>query len=985
MGLTMSALPPLPNPPPGPGSRGLNSVDPASQASPRLIAPPAGSGNSSSNPRERAARQKARLQALRDRAKSSYVAGAPGLQVASLLCEMVDQMILELFGEALSGLDVATRNRIAQSTSLVAVGGSGRGELCPYSDSDLLFLMGPDTPAIYQECVAQLVRDCWDAGIKLGHSVRTLRDALHTACEDVQFSTSLVDARHLWGSERLTEQLKERYYRNVRRRRSRFFSATVQEREHERQQHGNSARQLEPDVKRGSGGLRDIHSIRWTGFIRFGTGELDLLRLQSALSREDEEKLVEAHEFLTRIRFELHYSAGRAQEVLSRGEQLRLAELYGFHDQPGQRGVEQFMQTFFRHSTAVSDISQRFVARQMPVPVASRASRFLFMHRSNRYFLVGRQEIDVVPAFRSIVGSSLDHILQLFELAGLYSVSPSIQLLEQIKQWVAQLPATVTPAASQRFLQILSRPGYLGTILRQMYATGVLEKLLPEVSHVRCLMQFNQYHSYTVDEHTLRAIEAAEAFDKAPGPVGAAYREIKSRHLLHLSLLLHDLGKGFEEDHSEVGRRIADAVGHRFQLPAHARETISFLVHKHLAMTNFAFRRDLNDPDVLAHFSREIGSPELLRLLYVHTAADMTAVGPGVWTEWKQELITDLYDRVLLSLSGEQQPSKERERLEKIRSSVLIARFGTASPAAIDPVEVERIDLRLAVFPLHYLAATGPEQILRDLEILTELESKAVQVKGRYEATTNTVEYRVYTRDRVGSGIFSKVTGVLTAKRLEILSANICTTQDGYIVDSFVVYDGDYTGEIPPERIDEVSAAITDLLTGDGTVEALLQRSRRFGGTSTAQLIREPTRVVIDNDSSERFTIVDVFAHDCPGLLYTIAATLLSLNLSVSRAKIATHVDQVVDVFYVTDREGSKVHDDRRLSTIQTVLCHRIEQLQIDTQGQRAARHPEVTGAARLPSSSEPSNMATAPEATPATSPGQLPVAEEGIGSAASG
>ena len=902
--------------------------------------------------RDRLALQKARLQSLRDQARERYAGGSPGLQVAALICAMTDKLILELFAGVLEPFPESARILMAQQTAIIAVGGTGRGELAPYSDVDLLFLHAPRCDERLIGCIAQAVRDCWDAGIKLGHSVRTPREALAAARDDPQFATALVESRLLWGDERLFQAFQSRFRRQVGRSHfPEFYRSVVAARQAERSQFGETERQLEPDVKRSPGGLRDIHLIRWIGFARYGTVDLDMLRLEGALSRDDEQALVAAQEFITRIRVDLHFAAGKAQEVLTREEQLRLTELHGVSATAGQRPVERFMQMYFRHSTALADISSRFVDLHRPISLASRVGQILLSHRSNHIFRVNATEIDVVPRYREQVRSTLESLLNLHELAALYSVRVAPNLIEQIRQTVPKLPATVSPAAAGIFLSILRSVGQVGRQLRDMYRTGLLEVVLPEMSHVRCLLQFNQYHSYTVDEHSLRAVEAAERLEGDAGPLGVAYRAIKHKELLHLAVLLHDLGKGYEEDHSEVGRKIAADVAARLGLPAHHAEMLDFLVHKHLLMAHLAFRRDLSDDEMLVRFSRDVGSPELLRMLFVLTAADMTAVGPSTWTNWKAELIADMFDRALQFLSGAPPRFREAERIHEIAAKVfallepaetqiakkqgrgglsagripLAGRNGNETPAGREP---RRRDELFDSLPLHYLTATPCEQIARDLVAIRQMADDEMIIRGNYEAATSTTEYRIITRDTVGSGLFSKITGALAAKGLEILSANICTSAKGIVIDSFHVHDGDHAGPVPEFRLREVEIAIADVLGGRTTVEHLFQRHRRYLRAEPPRLFREPTRVVIDNDSSERFTIIDVFADDRRGLLYIIASALLEMGLSVSLAKIATHVDQVLDVFYVTNREGAKLPDEQRLQEIRTALGLRIEEFE---------------------------------------------------------
>jgi [protein-PII] uridylyltransferase len=866
--------------------------------------------------RERLLRQKARLQELRDQARERYAGGAPGLQVAALICEMTDGLIRQLLEDVLTALPAAIRELIPHQTAIVAIGGTGRGELAPYSDVDLLFLHVPRCAAELPACFAQAVRDCWDAGLKLGHSVRTPADALATSRQDPQFATALVEARLLWGDERLFSTFQSRFHRQIARNRySAFYNDIVAARQAERAQFGETERQLEPDVKRSPGGLRDVHLIRWIGFARYGTTDIDLLRLEGALTREDAQAVVAAQEFITRIRVDLHFAAGKAQEVLTRDEQLRLADLHRIPPIPGQRPVERFMQMYFRHSTKLADIATRFAVRHRPNAFMSRAAKFLFSHRSNHIYRVGSGEIDVVPRYRDRVCATLESLLNLYELAGLYSVRPSPELVETIRLAVPKLPRTVSPEASRLFLSILRTGDQVGRLLRDMYTVGLLELVVPETSHARCLLQFNQYHSYTVDEHCLRAVEAAARFEDDAGPIGVAYGQVRHKDILHLALLLHDMGKGYEQDHSDVGLEIARAVSARLGLSSHLREILEFLVHKHLLMAHLAFRRDLSDVEMLMRFSREVGSPELLRMLFILTACDMTAVGPGTWTNWKAELATELFEGALHILSGAPPKFREAERVREVAERVFALLDGTAP----------RRDNDFDALPLHYLTATPPEQIARDLVAIRNLRDDEPIVRGNYDPATNTVEYRIITRDEVGSGLFSRITGALTARGLAILSASISTTTEGIVIDSFRVHDGDHFGAVPEFRLRDVESSIIDVVAGRTTVEHLFQRHQRLLRSETRRLPRDPTRVVIDSDSSERFTIIDVFASDRRGLLYTIATAQLELGLSVSLAKISTHLDQVLDVFYVTDRDGGKLQDDRRLAEIQEVLVARIE------------------------------------------------------------
>lgn len=865
---------------------------------------------------------------IRQRAKQLADGGATGIQVSASISEATDAFVVELCLNAVNALDDAVRQVTEDNAALIAVGGSGRGDLAPFSDVDLIFLHKGPASKPFRACAAQVVRDCWDAGIKLGQSVRTVGESIGLARQEIEVATTLVESRLLWGSERLFGELQQGVRRRVvggRQRRKAFVNACLSARKEERVQQGATFSRLEPDVKRSLGGLRDIHLIRWVGFAIYGVPDIESLRLQGAISRDDARALLTAQEFLLRLRNDLHFNAGREHDMLTREEQLRLAEERNIEGSRALRPVERFMRTYFRHTESIADISKRFVARHQTAPVGERIVERLMTHRSDGHFLVGPRYIDVVPRSRENVLENLDGVLKLYRSAALYGVEPTAIVVDTIKRTSKDVPDEITKEQAQSFLEILRCTGSLGVTLRGMYDVGILEQLVPDMAHARCLLQFNQYHSYTVDEHSLRAVEAAAAFENDDGPVGTAYRAIHHKEILHLALLLHDLGKGFEEDHSDIGAKIAERIAERLHLPDHHRDTVIFLVYRHLQMFHLALRRDISDPEVLWSLSREVGTPETLRMLYVLTAADLSAVGPGVWTEWKAEVLTELYDRTMLVVSGKHHRHAEPKRIAAVRQHVQDSIVPLESLSE-DGDPSDWIRQRLDSFPPHYLAATPPGRIATDLDIIQRLEPDEIVVEGRFDKATQTVEFRIITRDDAAVGCFHKIAGALAAKRLEIVSADISTSSEGTVVDAFRVIDDDHDGEVPRDRIDDVADTIRRVLNSEVSVRELLKRHRRFGTADEDGPGSDlPTRVVIDNDSSEHSTIIDVFAHDRRGLLYAISRELFAMGLSVVLAKIATHLDQVVDVFYVTDEQGEKIHDGDRLRSIRHRLVEHIE------------------------------------------------------------
>ncbi len=863
-----------------------------------------------------------RVAGIRTHACEQFQRFASGVQTATILADGFRDFVLEQWSDALKlAVSPEIASRLEKESAVVAVGGTGRGELAPYSDIDLLFLCPPKLAEDFQQVVNQCLRCLWDAELKLGHSVRTPRNAITMAIEEPQFATSLVEMQTMWGSSALVVKLKRSFERSViRPRRAAFFETCVAAREEELTKHGGGIQQLEPDIKYSRGGLRDLHLLRWISFTLYETLDIDSLRLKGALSREDAHKLIHAHEFLARIRMDLHFAAGRPQDRLTRDEQLRMSQERNVSAIPGQSPVERFMQEYFQHTSAVAEIVQRFISRNRQPPWKQRFIDAFLTRRQDGCFLISPVRLDVITRRMNAVCSDLHNVLRLFQTAARNHVQIAPRVLERIRQEAPRFSQVLDAEHSEMFLSILEPRGTLGTTLRAMYTCGVLEVVLPEFTRVRCLLQFNAYHSYTVDEHTLRAMEAIESFENDPGPIGAAYRDIKLKPVLHLAMLLHDVGKGGLEDHSELGRDIADRVAVRLGMPEAHRDLLKFLILKHLVMADVAFRNDTSDPVELTRFSHMVGSPEWLTMLYVLTVADISAVGPDIWNDWKAGLLTDLYDRSMLILSGKHPRFLEEQRLHKVREHVSVKLIPAAAPEEERRKLARWLDAQLNEFPAHYLTGTDSDRIAADLEIIRRLQPGEIVVEGSYQPD-DTVEYRIVLDGQHSEGCFHRIAGTLTSQRLAILTAQICTTTDGIVVDVFRVRDDDFAGTVPPDRMEQVGKTIRRVLRKEIKVEEAFQRSRRFSWKNAKAPVSDlANRVTIDNDSSERCNIVCVFAHNRPGLLYTISRAIYRLELSIDLAKITTYFDQVLDVFYVTDRAGHKISDQPRLASLQMEL-----------------------------------------------------------------
>lgn len=862
-----------------------------------------------------------RLAQQRQKIRRQHAAGSPGIQVCAHLADLLDSLVLELFQAALA--DVDGGEELGDQLALVAHGGYGRRDVAPYSDVDLMLLHPPKWDSRVEPLAKRLVMHIGDAGLQLGFSVRTPAQACRMAADDVTVFTSLAEHRYIFGSLDLFTRFADKLRRQATRRSASVLASIDLSRGEERRQYGESVYMLTPNIKRSQGGLRDIQLVRWIGFTRWGQSSLSGLRRAGVLAEDDYRALHDAREFLLRLRNEMHFHAGKSQDVLDRAEQVRLAELYDYRGQEGVLPVEQFMREYFRQTGAVWRTARYVRESARPQRPALRMFAPLLAHRMERDFLVGPLHIAATRRGLEKLQGDLTEVLRLMDLANFTDKRIESATWKTIRasfhnRQVEELP----PEAARRFISLLSQRAQLPELLRRLHELGVLEQIVPGMAHARGLLQFNEFHKYTVDEHCLRAVECAAEFHHDSGPLGEAYRGVKQKHLLHLALLMHDLGKGFDEDHSDVGARLAEEAAQRLNLPEREGDTLRFLVHKHLIMSHLAFRRDIDDPAVPLQLAVEVGSPRLLQMLYVLTCADLAAVGPGVLNQWKVQLLTELYRRTMSHVAGDAPGPGSREWLARRRDEARRLAERYAAPAG----SAAWWDRQISALPPSYLHPASIAAVLEELERLRTLPPREAHAAGRFLPELDAVAYTVGADERITPGVFHKLTGALTSKGHNILSAEINTLADGLVLDRFYVQDLDFAGEPPPERIEEVCRRLAASLQDDsGKAPTFRKTWSSSSDAAAAELTRLPTQVRIDNSTSENATIIDVFAHDRTGLLYTIGRTLFELDVSVRVAKIGTYLDQVVDVFYVTDTRGRKILDETRLTQIRRRLLGAVE------------------------------------------------------------
>lgn len=857
----------------------------------------------------------------REKLRTQHEAGSPGIQVCARLTDVLDTVVLDIYEAAIDDLG-PQGHELRSNIVLIPYGGYGRRDVAPDSDVDLMLLSSPRIDRQVAPLARRLVADLSDVGLDLGFSVRTISEACSLAHGDATIYTSLVESRYLAGSVKLFSKFASRFRRESKWRVGSLISTIDEARRVERREYGETVYLLEPNVKRSRGGLRDIQLLRWIGFARYGESEPDSLYRSGVLPKSDQKRLRRATEFLLRLRNDLHFHAGRAHDLLTTNEQLRLAEKYNYPSDEAMLAVERFMQDYFRHSSNVRNIVSNFVSAARPRSTLFRIAAPLIGHQVEGDFRVGPVHIRATRRGLKKVCGDVAQTLRLMDLSNLYDRRIDVATWDAIRQSMAEKEEIeLTEDAIARFLSLLSQPARLANLLRRLHELRVLEKIVPGLAHARNLLQFNEYHKYTVDEHCFRAVQKATEFVSDPGPLGDAYRTLKRKRTLHLALLMHDLGKGHVEDHSEVGRRLASEAAELFKLPSREGEKLELLIHQHLKMSHLAFRRDTSDESIVVDFAVEIGTPDTLKMLYLITCADLASVGPGVLNDWKVEVLTELYHRAMRHLSGDG-PSEDavqrvRGRREKVRKMVA---------EKDDEWYVRQVD----ALPPSYLRWIKSDQIVEELDSLRELSPGTASAWARFLPDHKAMEFTVGAYEQLTPGVFHRLTGALTSHGLQILSADIFTLADGLVLDRFYVEDPDYTDEPPPERIDAIRESLIGVLTAPSDELPSFRKTWRGAGGTAVALATLPTRVKIDNSSSEKYTILDVFAHDRRGLLYTITRSLYESEVSISVAKIGTHVDQVVDVFYVTDNFGAKIDDESRLAEIRRRLLEAIDQMEID-------------------------------------------------------
>ncbi len=846
-----------------------------------------------------------------------------GLQAARLLGALIDGLVAALYSHAQQ-----VEEGMSETLAVAATGGYGRGTLAPFSDIDLLFLTPAEPDPATLRGVEYMLYFLWDLGLKVGHATRSVEQCLAEADHDVTIRTSLLDGRRIAGDKPLFAEFHRRFRQNCEERGADDFIAAKQaERAARHRRFGESAFMVEPNIKEGRGGIRDLQTLYWLARYIFDTqtmGELaNINGPAGALITETEAKHARrSWEFLWTLRFHLHYVAGRAEERLTFDLQPVVGARMGYTRHGRQDGVERFMRHYFltvREVTRITRVLEPAMIRaaQGAPARAVETDRALlgagFMLADGRLMpLPGRDFNDEPLQMLRILQVARDRSLELHPLA--------MRALIRSERRAVALRGD--PRAAAVFMDLLcgreperNRPDG-ARWLAILNETGFLGRYLPDWARIVGQMQFDTYHIYTVDEHTieavrvLNAIERNELVEVAPVATGIV-EQIQSRRALYVAMLLHDIAKGRGGDHSEIGAELALEVGPLLGLSAEETETVSWLVLHHLLMSQTAFKRDIDDPKTILDLAEVIQSPERLRLLLVVTVADMRAVSPRVWNGWKATLLRELYARVAEVLAGGLSTTERDVRVARAKQAVAELLVGWSE---------QEIEQFTSLGYGGYWLSFDPETHARHARLIREAGRRGspLTVDTQPLPARTVTEVTVYVADH--SGLFSQIAGALAVAGASIVDARIHTMTSGMALDTFWIQDAAGGTFDAPHRLARLSVLIEQALSGRLRFAAEIREASQTLLGRRMRAIHVPPRVVIDNHASNTYTVLEVNGRDRPGLLHDVTAAISEQGLQIASAHVTTYGMRAVDVFYVKDVFGLKIENESKLEMLRVAL-----------------------------------------------------------------
>jgi [protein-PII] uridylyltransferase len=859
---------------------------------------------------------KAALKRGRDRIEAALkedpMAARPALRTYSYLTDGIVTTVLEI---ALTRLHKNPNPTEGERLAVFAVGGYGRGEMAPQSDVDLLFLMPWKVTPWAESLIESMLYMFWDLHLKIGHASRSVKECVRLGRDDFTIRTALLEHRFLSGDAELAVELKKRLKTELfKGTASEFIEAKLAERAERHRKQGGQRYMVEPNVKEGKGGLRDLQTLFWIGKYIHGVQDVaDLVGL-GLFSREEFDRFIAAEAFLMAVRCQLHILSGREMDQLTFDMQVEVADRLGYVDKGGRRAVEHFMQNYFRHATVVGELTRIFLTALEAKHVKSAPSPFTIFRRKRKlkqgYTLM--QNRLAVSRESTFLKDKLN-LLRIFEegLRTGYLLHPDTMRMISAHLGLIDDEMRASPEANRIFLDLLLNHGNPERALRRMNELGVLAAFIPEFAPVVAMMQFNMYHSFTVDEHTIQCvstlaqIERGELVEELP-ITSSILKEGVNRRILYVALLLHDIGKGRPEDHSVLGAQIARKVAPRLGLKKDEAETVEWLVRYHLLMSDMAQKRDLSEPRTIRDFAKAVKTKKRLDLLTALTVCDIRGVGPGIWNNWKAQLIRALYRQTAIALDqGLEAVNRDTAETE--------AKKALRTALADWPKKDLRHETTRHYGPYWQGLPTSTHVVFANL--LKNIENGDIKLDLMPDDDRDATRVCFALADH--PGIFSRLAGALALVGANVVDARTYTSSDGYATAVFWVQDGE-EGPYEASRLPRLRQMIERTLKG----EVLPRKSfvDRDKLKKREKAFNVSTSIAFDNEGSDIYTIIEVDSRDRPGLLYDLTRTLAEANVYIASAVIATYGAQVVDTFYVKDMFGLKFYSASKQRSLEKKL-----------------------------------------------------------------
>ncbi|MCF6321869.1 MAG: [protein-PII] uridylyltransferase [Rhizobiaceae bacterium] len=876
----------------------------------------------------------------REKAEKLLLEEGNGTRCAKRISRLQDDLTKIILKFANSHVFPAASQSDGQRIAVVAVGGYGRGTLAPGSDIDLLFLLPDKHPAQSEKLIEYILYMLWDLGFKVGHATRSVDESIRQAKEDMTIRTTILEARYLWGERSLFDELVTRFNKEVvSGTAAEFIEAKLAERDLRHKKSGATRYLVEPNVKDGKGGFRDLHTLFWIGKYYYQVTKQSELVKAGLFTKREYRKFKRAEEFLWTVRCHMHFLTGRPEERLTFDIQREMADRLNYLERGGMIGAERFMKHYFLIAKLVGDLTQivcsqleeqqaksvrgingiiRSITRKRIRKIADSSD---FVNDNGRINIADkncfiRDPVNLIRLFKLADENNLDFHPDAFQLA-----NRSLNLIDRkIRR---------DPVANALFLEILTSRNRPVFLLRKMNESGVLGRFIPVFGRIVAMMQFNMYHHFTVDEHLLRTvgvlagIESGKLAEEHPMS-HELLPQMPDRISLYVAAFLHDIAKGRKEDHSIAGARIARKLCPRLGLSTAQTELVSWLILEHLTMSNTAQSRDLSDFKTIENFAGTVQSVDRLQYLLILTVCDTRAVGPGVWNGWKGQLLRTLYEETKIMLSGEFSHAGRKARVAQAMNEL------TAQLRDWEKSELGKI---LALpYDSYFLSTDLEAQIrhmgfIRDADVKGEVFAFDVHIR-EFEQIT---EITILAPDH--PNLVSTIAGVCSSANANIAGAQINTLRDGRALDTFLInreFDAD---EDERRRANSIGKLIGDVLAGKAKPKPESSASKSLHTRRESFDVRPI--VLIDNDLSNKFTVLEVEGLDRHGLLADLAEELSNLNLDIGSAQIVTFGEKAVDTFYVTDLTGAKITDKARKRKIENALI-KVLSVQVDAEHETA-------------------------------------------------